>query len=48
MNVEWKELYHRLLEHNKRLKKQVRTLETILRSYLPIIETKKDSKGDTQ
>ena len=46
MNIKWKDLYSRLLEENKNLKKQVHTLEAILKSYLPILETTKKSKGD--
>jgi len=39
-----REMLKRLLLENTELKKKVRVLEEILRSYLPILRRKKDDK----
>ena len=39
-----REMLKRLLLENVELKKKVRVLEEILRSYLPILRRKKDDK----
>tara|TARA_R100000808_G_C2131731_1_gene140803 strand:- start:1148 stop:1288 length:141 start_codon:yes stop_codon:yes gene_type:complete len=41
---EFLEIIKGLLEKNKELQEQVRVMEEILHSYLPIIENKKDGK----
>jgi hypothetical protein len=38
MSVDWRQLYSKLLQENKELKKQIEVLESILRTHLPIVE----------
>tara|TARA_Y100001951_G_C11151189_1_gene189298 strand:- start:61 stop:192 length:132 start_codon:yes stop_codon:yes gene_type:complete len=37
-----REMLQRILKENKELRRKVRVLEEILRSYLPILKRKKD------
>ena len=43
--MDWKGMYEMALERIKKLNQEVDLLETILRSYLPIIEKDKNEKG---
>ena len=36
--VDWLYLYHKTLNKNQELKKQIRVLEQILRTHLPVVE----------
>ena len=36
--VDWLYLYHKTLNENQGLKKQIRVLEEILRTHLPVVE----------
>ena len=38
MNIDWRHLYSNLLQKNKKLKKQIEVLESILRTHLPVVE----------
>ena len=38
MSVDWRQLYSKLLQENKELKKQIEVLESILRTHLPVVE----------
>jgi len=41
--MEYRELYKNQLQENQDLKSQINILETILRSFIPIIEKKKEN-----
>ena len=41
--MEYRELYKDQLQENQDLKSQINILETILRSFIPVIEKKKKS-----
>ena len=41
MSIDWRHLYLILFQQNKKLKKQIEVLETILRTHLPIIKSKR-------
>jgi len=38
VSVDWRQLYSKLLQENKELKKQIEVLESILRTHLPVVE----------
>ena len=40
--MEYRELYKDQLQENQDLKSQINILETILRSFIPVIEKKKE------
>ena len=42
--MNWQDMYEVALERIKQLNKEVKTLGTILRAYLPIIEKDDDEK----
>ena len=42
--MNWQDMYEVALERVQQLNKDVRLLEEILRSYLPIVEKEKDEK----
>ena len=41
--MEYRELYKDQLQENQDLKNQINILETILRSFIPVIEKKKEN-----
>ena len=41
--MEFSELYRNQLQENQDLKSQINILETILRSFIPVIEKKKEN-----
>ena len=41
--MEYRKLYQNKLQENQDLKTQINILETILRNYLPVVETKKEN-----
>ena len=41
--MEYRELYKNQLQENQDLKNQINILETILRSFIPVIEKKKEN-----
>jgi len=41
--MEFSELYKNKLQENQDLKSQINILETILRSFIPVIEKKKEN-----
>jgi len=41
--MEFSELYKNQLQENQDLKSQINILETILRSFIPVIEKKKEN-----
>ena len=41
--MEYKELYQDKLQENQDLKSQINILETILRSFIPVVEKKKEN-----
>ena len=43
--VVWKDIYLDKCMENKDLKQEIRVLQEILRSYLPVIEIKDNSEG---
>ena len=43
--IDWKEIYLDKCMENKDLRKEIRILQEILRSYLPVIEIKGNSEG---
>jgi len=40
--MDWQNLYQKQLNENQELKKQLDIVESILRNFLPIIETKNE------
>ena len=43
--MNWQNLYQKQLYENQELKKQLEVVESILRNFLPIIETDDDQKN---
>ena len=41
--MEFRELFKKQLQENQDLKSQINILETILRSFIPVIEKKKEN-----
>ncbi len=38
MDMDWRHLYSELLQENTELKKEIEVLQSILQSYLPVVE----------
>jgi len=43
--MNWQNLYQKQLYENRELKKQLKVVESILRNFLPIIETDDDQEN---
>ena len=43
--MNWQNLYQKQLYENQELKKQIEVVESILRNFLPIIETDDDQEN---
>jgi hypothetical protein len=44
-SIDWKDIYLDKCMENKDLRKEIRVLQEILRSYLPVIEIKDNSES---
>ena len=42
--MNWQNLYQKQLHKNQELKKQLETVETILRNFIPIVEKNNNNK----